>query len=264
MHAPAEAARYIATAARRRSFVSRYAKPQRLRDSSEYFRYLLIDRAIRSLRTIREMYNTRYDDDCLAIARAVYETYLRMKLLRRAPTSSKRFEAMLAHKTGAFPTKLKKDGNPKYGFCIDPATGEEFNISISNSETLKVSDFPLDAQLYYELYPLLSGHVHPELIGHAMASIEASRADLPYAGDSALAIVLVTTVCILLLREIYESTFLRKRTKRDLLHIAKRLSSLFTQAASEELAGRGSSETSWHVSDASLIDAGIRSVRRRH
>jgi hypothetical protein len=75
---------------------------------------------------------------------------------------------------------LKKDGNPKYGFCIDPATGEEHNISISNSETLKVSDFPLDTQLYYDLYPLLSGHVHPEPIGHAMASIEASRADLPY------------------------------------------------------------------------------------
>jgi hypothetical protein len=49
-----------------------HTNPKRLRDSSEYFRYLLIGRAIRSLRTIREMYNTRYDDDCLAIARAVY------------------------------------------------------------------------------------------------------------------------------------------------------------------------------------------------
>jgi hypothetical protein len=200
-----------------------HTNPKRLRDGSEYFRYLLIGRAIRSLRTIREMYNTRYDDDCLAIARAVYESYLRMKLLRCTPIVSERFEAMLAHKTGAFPTKLKKDGNPKHGFCVDPATGQEFNISISNNETLKVSDLPLDSQIYYDIYPLLSGYVHPELIGHATASIKASRADLPYAGDSALAIVLVITVCILLLREISECPFLRRRTKRDLLYIAGRL-----------------------------------------
>jgi len=67
--------------------------PKRLSDSSGYFRYLLIGRAIRSLRTIREMYHTRYDDDCLAIARAVYEAYLRVKLLRcslRAASVSRR------------------------------------------------------------------------------------------------------------------------------------------------------------------------------
>jgi Family of unknown function (DUF5677) len=67
--------------------------PKRLHQSASYFQYLLLGRSIRSLRTIREMYNTRYDDDCLAIARTVYEAYLRMKLLRRDPASSERFEA---------------------------------------------------------------------------------------------------------------------------------------------------------------------------
>jgi hypothetical protein len=197
--------------------------PKRLSESSHYFRYLLIGRAIRSLRTIREMYNTRYDDDCLAIARAVYEAYLRIKLLRCNPASSKRFDAMLAHATGAFPTKLKSNGKPKYGVCVDPETGQEFEISITNGETLKVSDFPLDTQLYYELYPMLSGYVHPELTQHALHSIESERADLPYGGDSILAIIIVLTVCTLLLRETAESGFLRKRTKRDLLYIADQL-----------------------------------------
>lgn len=208
--------------------------PKRLRDGSEYFRYLLIGRAIRSLRTIREMYNTRYDDDCLAIARAVYESYLRMKLLRCTPIASRRFEAMLAHKTGALPTKLNKDGNPKYGFCVDPTTGEEIKISISNSEALKASDFPLDTQLYYDIYPLLSGYVHPELTGHALASVESSRADLPYTGDSMLAIVLTTTVCILLLREISECAFLRGRTKRDLLYTSGRLEEALVEFVTSE------------------------------
>jgi hypothetical protein len=218
-----------------------HTNPKRLRDSSEYFRYLLIGRAIRSLRTIREMFNTRYDDDCLAIARAVYETYLRIKLLRCAPASSERFEAMLAHEIGAFPTKLKKDGRPKYGFCVDPETGQEFAVIIANSETLKVSDFSLDTRLYYDLYPLLSGYVHPELVRHAMASIEASRADLPYTGDSVLSIVLVITVCTLLLREIAECPFLRKLTKRDLLHVAKQLDEALVELiTTETLLLRGS------------------------
>jgi hypothetical protein len=197
--------------------------PKRLSDSSSYFRYLLIGRAIRSLRTIREMYNTRYDDDCLAIARAVYEAYLRTKLLRCNPASSKRFEAMLAHEAGAFPTKLKSNGKPKYGVCVDPETGQEYEISIANSETLKVSDFPLDTQIYYDLYPLLSGYAHPELIQHALHSIESNRADSRYEGDSVLAIILVLTVCTLLLRETAECQFLRKRTKRDLLYVVKQL-----------------------------------------
>jgi hypothetical protein len=197
--------------------------PKRLSDSSGYFRYLLIGRAMRSLRTIREMYDARYDDDCLAIARAVYEAYLRVKLLRCNPASSKRFEAMLAHESGAFPTKLKSNGKPKYGVCVDPETGQEFEISIANSETLKVSDFPLDTQLYYELYPLLSGYAHPELIQHALHSIESERADLPYGGDSVLAIIVVLSVCTLLLRETAECQFLRKRTKRDLLYVVKQL-----------------------------------------
>jgi hypothetical protein len=51
---------------------------------------------------LREMYITRYDDDCLSIARAVYEAYLRMKLLRLAPANAERFEAMLAHELGAY------------------------------------------------------------------------------------------------------------------------------------------------------------------
>jgi len=94
--------------------------PKRFKDSASYFRYLLIGRSLRSLRTIREMYTTRYDDDCLSIARAVYEAYLRMKLLRLHPASAERFEAMLAHKVGAYKTKVKKNGQPDYGVCIDP------------------------------------------------------------------------------------------------------------------------------------------------
>jgi hypothetical protein len=75
------------------------------------------------------MYITRYDDDCLSIARAVYETYLRMKLLRLVPTTAERFEAMLAHEVGAYQTKIKKNGKPDYNVCeVVPVSGTEWRL----------------------------------------------------------------------------------------------------------------------------------------
>jgi hypothetical protein len=197
--------------------------PKPLGTSANYFKYLLLGRAIRSLRTIREMYNVRYDDDCLAIARAVYEAYLRMKLLRCAPASSERFEAMIAHEVGAFPPKKKKNGQPNYSVCVNPETATEYEIVIANSEILKISDFPLESYLYYDLYPLLSGQVHPELMHNALSSLEEDRADSRYKGDSIRAIIFILTISVLLLREVSECPFIRKLAKRDLLHVIKQL-----------------------------------------
>lgn len=196
-----------------------HTNPKKFESAASYFRYLLLLRAVRSLRTIREMYNTRYDDDCLAIARAVYETYLRMKLLRLEPSSSRRFEAMAAHAAGRFPSKLRKNGQPHRWICIDPQTGEEFDINISNQTILDISDLQLDGQLYSDLYPLLSGFVHPEFVGELLKS----TAGEPYKNDPIRAITLVTAICILLLKEVVESSFLRALTKRDLNHVMKKL-----------------------------------------
>jgi uncharacterized protein DUF5677/SEC-C motif-containing protein len=196
--------------------------PKGFKGTASYFRYLLINRSLRSLRTIREMYATRYDDDCLSIARAVYEAYLRMKLLRLDPASAERFEAMVVHKVGAYKTKMKKNGQPDYSICIDPQSGKEYRIVISNREILDVSDFPLDEPLYYGLYPLLSGFVHPDLVEDALKTTK--KANASRNGDPIRAIILVLTICILLLLETAESKFLRRRTKRDVLHVVKTLS----------------------------------------
>jgi hypothetical protein len=199
-------------------------KPKSLKNSADYFRYLFLQRVLRSLRTIREMYNTRYDDDCLAIARGVYEAYLRMKFLRLDPTGAERLQALLAYEVGAYQTKINKDGRPQYGICVDPKTGQEFKTTISNREILKISDFPLEEPLYYDLYPLLSGFVHPDLTQEALKSISAKRADIPRSGDAIRSIILISTVAILLLLETSTCSFCRKKTKRDVVHVVKNLS----------------------------------------
>ncbi len=197
--------------------------PKSLKAAPSYFRYLFVARAMRSLRTVREMYNTRYDDDCLSIARGVYEAYLRMKLLRLDPGSTERFEAMLAHEVGAYQTKLRKNGTPNYEICVDPESGKEFKITISNREILDKSDFSLDEPLYYDMYPFLSGFVHPELVHDALRSIAAKRVETSREGDPVRAIIFITVICLLLLLETSEFTFLRKKTQRDLRHVVKTL-----------------------------------------
>jgi hypothetical protein len=196
-----------------------YTIKKRFSDSAGYFRHALVGRSIRSLRTIREMYKSRYDDDCLAIARSVYESYLRLVLLRRQPSSSARFEAMLAHEAGLFPNKLKKNGEPDYSKCVNPETGEEFEITISNREILKISEFPLESKIYYDLYPLLSGHVHPEPIQDILKSIYHDQTDQRSEGDSVRSIVLILSICILFLLEVARSNYLSKRTIRDVLYV---------------------------------------------
>lgn len=193
--------------------------PKRFDQAADYFRYLFIQRTVSSMRTIKEMYKNRYDGDCLSITRTLYEAYLRMKLLRLDPTSAERFEAKLAYQTGLYKTTIRKNGKPNYDVVFDPKTGNEFRIAISNGEILDISDFSLETELYYDIYPLLSEFVHPDLIGVAIKSVTATGGKASYEEDPIRAAVLVASVCVLPLLEISVSNFLRKQTKRDVRHV---------------------------------------------
>ena len=181
---------------------------------------MFFQRALGSLRTIREMYNTRYDDDCLAIVRSLYETYLRLKLLRLDPSSAVRFDAIIARNLGVYRTKLKKNGKPNYDVAVDPETGREFNVAISNREILEISDFLLEKALYYDLYPALSGFVHPDLTRVVSTRSSGDRGTFKES-DPIQSSIYIGSVCVLLLREISVSKFLTQRTKRDVRHILK-------------------------------------------
>jgi hypothetical protein len=113
-----------------------------------------------------------------------------MKLLRLASKSAERFEAIIAFELGAYKAKLKKNGKPHYGICVDPATGNEFNITISNGELIKISDFSFEEPIYYDLYPLLSGFVHPDITRDVLKSVRTKTVESSNAGDPIIAIIL--------------------------------------------------------------------------
>ena len=208
--------------------------PKRFDQPADYFRYLFIQRTISSIRTINDMYKNRYDGDCLSITRTLYEAYLRMKLLRLDPTSAERFEAKLAYETGLYKTTIRKNGKPNYDVVFDPKTGKEFEIAISNREILEISDFPLEVELYHDLYPLLSGFVHPDLIGVATKSVTSTRSKASSEEDPVRAAVFVASVCVLLLLEISVSNFLRKKTKRDVSHVLRKLGGALVRLITSE------------------------------
>lgn len=220
-------------------------EPRRFISEADYFRYLFIRRSLNSLRTIREMYHNRYDGDCLSITRTLYEAYLRMKLLRLNPSSAERFEAALGYQANLYVPKLKKNGKPNFEIVIDPKTGKEFRISISNREIIEISDFQLEDQLYSELYPLLSGFVHPDLMRVAVTSASVDPREKSTQEDPIQSAIVISLVCMLFLLETVESTFLRKKTRRDIQYVLDSVGEeLFKLVISETVLKRGTAPLS--------------------
>ena len=121
---------------------------------------------------------------------------------------------------------------------VDPEIGREYNVAISNREIIEISDFILEKAIYYDLYPVLSGFVHPNLMRVVSTRSDNKRGTLTE-GDPIRSAIFVASVCILLLLEIRTSKFLKRRTKRDLSYILKTfIRTLVELIKSETLAAR--------------------------
>jgi len=98
-------------------------KKIRFADRGSYYQHRMFSSALNSMRTIRNIFESRYDDDCLAILRGIYEQYLRIKLLRVEPGSVERFDAAVHGFAGIWHYKARKNGTADYSVVVDPATG---------------------------------------------------------------------------------------------------------------------------------------------
>jgi hypothetical protein len=169
------------------------------------------------------MFNHRYDDDCLAILRGIYEQYLRLMALRMKPTLVERFRALTYAYVGIWRYKIRKNGTVDYGVVVDPNTNEERRVSVSNFSLVSLSDFKLEASIYAELYNELSGHVHHDVTLWALKSFANKAVSLDRDQDKIRAIILILFVSILLLREIAAATWIPRQSIRDLKFCTKKL-----------------------------------------
>ena len=174
----------------------------------------MICSALNSFRTINGMYHHRYDDDCLAILRGIYEQHLRIKQLRLKPESIASFEAAVHAAAGLFHYKLRTNGSLDYTRVVDPKTGKETKVILSNFSIANSSDF--DRLIYQELYNQLSGHVHHDVTTWALKGMATQELELNRDQDSVRAIALVLFVGLLLLCELSRLDWILKRDKRDL------------------------------------------------
>lgn len=191
-------------------------RKKRFPDLRQYFQHLVVCSALNSFRTVNEMYHHRYDDDCLAILRGIYEQYLRVKQLRLFPETVARFEAAVYAAAGVHSYKVRADGSLDFTRVIDPKTGRETRTSVSNFSIVNASDFGFDRVIYQELYNELSGHVHHDVATWALRGMVTQQLQLNRDQDSVRAIALVLFVGLLLLREMTKLEWILKRDKRDL------------------------------------------------
>ncbi len=183
-----------------------------------YFQFLIFCSALNSYRTVNEMFKTRYDDDCLGVLRGIYEQYLRIKLLRLQPAAADRFEAAINALVGIYKHKLRRDGTIDYSTVVNPSNGEEFRITFSNFNTVKISDFDFDRAIFREMYSDLSDHVHHDIAGWALKNIATNSLSLDRDQDSIRAIALTLFVAILIFYELLHLEWLFKKDKRDIRH----------------------------------------------
>jgi hypothetical protein len=137
---------------------------KRIRADSDFFQFFFVSRALCSLRTIREMYESRYDDDCLSILRGIYECYLRTKLLRLEPESAEKFVARIMRDLGRAMMFRDEKGRAHRNKIVMPPNNKIVDISLSNYDIVRRSDFKFEEAVYQELYSELSGFVHPDVL----------------------------------------------------------------------------------------------------
>jgi hypothetical protein len=200
--------------------VRRYTSLEQERD---FYQFLVACSALNSYRTIYDMFNHRYDDDCLAILRGVYEQYLRIMALRMKPALAERFRALIYAYVGIWNYKVRKNGTVDYGVVIDPKTKEEFRITLSNFSLVSLSDFHFEASIYGELYNELSGHVHHDVTLWALRSFANKEVGLDRAQDKIRATILILFVSVLFFREMALATWIPKQGIRDLRFCTKKL-----------------------------------------
>jgi hypothetical protein len=189
----------------------------------DFYQFLIACSALNSYRTIYDMFNHRYDDDCLAILRGIYEQYLRMMALRMKPSLVERFRALIYAYVGLWRYKIRKNGTVDYGVVVDPSTNEELRVSVSNFSLVSLSDFDFEAPIYGELYNELSGHVHHDITLWALKSLANKGIGLDRNQDKIRATILILFVSVLLFREMAAANWIPKQGIRDLKFCTKRL-----------------------------------------
>jgi len=194
-----------------------------LAQERDFYQFLITCSALNSYRTIHDMFNHRYDDDCLAILRGIYEQYLRVMALRMKPALAERFRALIYAYVGIWKYKIRKNGTVDYGVVVDPKTNEEHRITLSNFSLVSLSSFNFDASIYGELYNELSGHVHHDVTLWALKSFANKSVSLDRDQDKIRATILILFISILFFREIAAVSWIPKQGIRDLRFCTKTL-----------------------------------------
>jgi hypothetical protein len=169
------------------------------------------------------MFSHRYDDDCLAILRGIYEQYLRIMALRMNPNLVERFRALIYAYVGLWRYKIRKNGTVDYGVVVNPKTNEGLRVTLSNFSLVSLSDFDFETKIYGEIYNELSGHVHHDVTLWALKSFANKGVSLDRDQDRIRATILILFVSVLLFREMATANWIPKQGIRDLRFSVKRL-----------------------------------------
>lgn len=141
--------------------VSSASKQESILTVAQY-QALCASRVHRTLRTIRVLEEQHLSEDMLKLARSIYESYLHMVVVQRAPNAIETLvDAVVGLRKGTHQYKKRKDGSDDKHFIIELASSREIPSQISAFKMAKASPYLEDIPFFDFFYSTTSQLIHP-------------------------------------------------------------------------------------------------------
>lgn len=204
------------------SFLEKVPRNRRM-SAPAFLQYYYAARSLDTIRTMRHLFSARYSDDVLSLVRTVYESYLRILLLRKHPETADDFIAVYGVTIGTHEFEKGRGGKANRRRIVDRQTGKKFEPQISNKRMAKSSDDPKDLEFFEAFYPFLSTQVHGALDRHLSYVSEAEGFKIHRDHDPYHGLLIASLINAMLLCELSKIGHISKIVRRDLGFMASTL-----------------------------------------
>ncbi len=172
----------------------------------------------RSIEFIATKITEEYSDECLIVARALIEHYLKIKNIRLNKIQTKSVFYGIMASAGTVPYATRRNGKIDFKRALDES-GDPVDIAYSYSDLAKNTGFDDDIFIYEKIYKYLSNFVHrdiSEAIIRSFTNSDLRRLAAEADDDEILGTYLCAVVIAIYVSEFLCNEWLAKQTIKDI------------------------------------------------
>lgn len=171
-----------------------------------------------SMRSIVNLIEKHYSDDCLSIARSIFEHYLRSKALRVASLDAEKLACASLASMGILKYKTKQNGKIDYN-KVENVDGRTISIDgLSYRALSAMTGDPADEYLYNQLYRNLSFFVHKDVASSFVSSLLEKNLLYKTDDDMLSGVYTISLILFIYFEEIIKNDWVTEDARRDIFY----------------------------------------------